>query len=317
MKPKEVWHDRKFSHRHIVPDKYNWVAMAIILVLLGLDVMASIQCGRWIFRHGTATPSDVLFGGAGILLDTFTSYYFVRWLFFAGRRTWQRNIRGYVLWILTSPIGREWRVITPRGQRPKLNGVELFAFGVPLGGWWPYGEVWKGSDCLDFQVRLKREWQFKVEVRDMYYRDRISFSYDGDSSGMRLFRTNADATHGTWWDVLRQVQSNFEVSRAENSELRQKVVQQDQAVRWYKHNLGLCEATIDRHFERLMNSSRLIFSQEGQEITRQLRQDLLSLNLRDYPRLKYEQAQIPPRRGRRSMIETVTVSSSSEPGMHL
>lgn len=310
MKLPEAWFDQKYSHQRVMPQKDNWVILAAFFAVLVLFLQALDWCGHWTFRHQTATPSDVLIGGSGMVVCAFIAVCLAWGVRNVGRGVWRLNVRGYVLWLLVSRSGREWRVVTPRERRPRPYGLSLFALGVPLSGWWHVGQIWNGEDRKPFEVRRQRGPEFlethRAQISDTYYKDRITVPFDRDSTQMRLLRSNLA---GTWFGVLHEAQQRFEAAQEEISELR-SLVAYNQASQQLQNEIATWHNAAGKHFHHLMGTSRLIFSEEGQSVTRNWQQTLLQL-LPEAARQMYKDVQVPPRRRRMSKA-VVGVGSGEE-----
>ena len=300
MKRPKAWFDRRYSHKHVIP-RSGWSLWFFFLLFLAFTASSVIGLFRvWgdAFLGGTAAPITVL-RAFGLTLLTgliISATGGVSFLLFS-RELWPKHIRGYVLWILTGSSGREWRVVTPRGQRPRLKTANLFALGVPLGGWWHSGQSWNGADRLTLDVRQKSEWMGKkIQIRDPFYHDLVSTSYEDTTAVLRLLRENPS---GAWRDILYQAQLKIEGLRTDNERLQSRIRGDRDRILGLETQLSDWRDAADELFNSLMGTSRLVYSSEGQEIARRWRDQLLKLmpeNMSTY--LKYREAQIPPTRRR-------------------
>ncbi len=294
---KEVWLDRKHSHHHVMHSRDGWIMTLCMLALTIAFVWLGLLISGHTFAKGMPASIGVLKAIAVTVYFAFFLWAFGGATILLGRDLWCRNIRGHVLWILTSPSGREWRVITPRGQQPQLKSVQLFALGVPLGGWWHSGQIWNGSDRLTLDVRQKSEWMGKkIQIRDPFYHDLVSTSYEDTTAVLRLLRENPS---GAWRDILYQAQLKFEGLRTDNERLQSRIQGNRDRILDLETQLSDWRDAADELFNDLMGTSRLIFSSEGQGIACRWRDQLLKLmpeNMSTYP--KYQQVQIPPTRRR-------------------
>lgn len=314
MRRPKAWFDRRYSHKHVIP-RSGWSLWFFFLFFLAFTATGVIGLfGIWgnAFHGGTATPNNVLRAFGLTLLSGFFIWIIggVSFLLLS-RELWPKHIRGYVLWILTGSSGREWRVVTPRGQRPRLKTAKLFALGVPLGGWWHSGQIWNGSDRLTLDVRQKPEWRGKkIQIRDPFYHDLVSTSYEYTTAVLRLLRENP---FGAWRDILYQAQLKSEGLRTDNEQLQSRIQGDRDRILDLETQLSDWRNSADELFNNLMGTSRLVFSSEGQEIARKWRESLLrALPADDHRRAKYEETQIPPTR-RRRVASSVTPGQEGEP----
>ena len=281
-----------------------------------------LASGKWIFRHGTATPVDVLSGIVAMVFSGFFLQYFGRTALRESRTIWHLNIRGYVLWTLTNAAGHTRRVVTPRGCQLKLISQRgILVYGEPLSGWWHTGQVWFDRIQMQFEVR-KVDWHHYA-IMDPRDRQHTSQAYNtGDkvlkSSIMALLYKFPKVTcHGSWGAVMNDVIASLQALQDDQiqrgnliREQAERINQLEQQVELKSGQLLQWESLVDFHFDDLMNTSRLVFTTEGQEVTRELHCHLLVLPITDeLHRRKYIEAVIPPTRGKHQSKRKLQVTT--------